>query len=48
LRLVNNRELMGARVNGPVYNAASWLTVTVVSALSLLYIATKLFPGLLG
>jgi NRAMP (natural resistance-associated macrophage protein)-like metal ion transporter len=48
LRLVNNRELMGARANGPVYNAASWLTVTVVSALSLLYIATKIFPDLLG
>ena len=48
LRLVNRRELMGARVNGPVYNAASWLTVVVVSALSVLFIATRLFPGLLG
>jgi len=46
LRLVNKRELMGARVNGRVYNAASWLTVVVVSALSLLYIATQIFPGL--
>ncbi|HST50647.1 MAG TPA: Nramp family divalent metal transporter [Pyrinomonadaceae bacterium] len=46
LRLVNKRELMGARANGRVYNAASWLTVVVVSALSLLYIATQLFPGL--
>lgn len=43
LRLVNNRELMGAHTNGRVYNAASWLTAAVVSALSLLYIATKLF-----
>lgn len=43
LRLVNNRELMGAHVNGRVYNAASWLTAAVVSALSLLFIATKLF-----
>jgi Mn2+/Fe2+ NRAMP family transporter len=48
LRLVNKRELMGANVNGRVYNAASWLTVVVVSALSLLFIATKLFPGLFG
>src|SRR5918912_40145 len=48
LRLVNRRELMGARVNGPVYNAASWLTVVVVSALSVLFIATRLFPGLFG
>jgi NRAMP (natural resistance-associated macrophage protein)-like metal ion transporter len=43
LRLVNNRELMGAHTNGPVYNAASWLTAAVVSALSLLFIATKIF-----
>jgi Mn2+/Fe2+ NRAMP family transporter len=46
LRLANKRELMGAHVNGRVYNAASWLTVAVVSTLSLLFIATKLFPGL--
>ena len=46
LRLVNDRELMGDRANGPVYNAASWLTVVVVSALSLLFIATQLFPRL--
>lgn len=46
LRLVNKRELMGAHVNGRVYNAASWLTVVVVSALSLFYITTQLFPGL--
>lgn len=43
LRLVNNRKLMGAHTNGRVYNAASWLTAAVVSALSLLFIATKLF-----
>jgi NRAMP (natural resistance-associated macrophage protein)-like metal ion transporter len=46
LRLVNKRELMGAHTNSRVYNAASWMTVVVVSALSLLFIATKLFPGL--
>jgi NRAMP (natural resistance-associated macrophage protein)-like metal ion transporter len=46
LRLVNKTELMGARVNGRVYNAAAWLTAAVVSALSLLYIVTQLFPGL--
>jgi NRAMP (natural resistance-associated macrophage protein)-like metal ion transporter len=43
LRLVNNRELMGAHTNGRVYNAASWLTAVVVSALSLLFIVTKIF-----
>lgn len=48
LRLVNNRELMGAHVNGPLYNAAAWLTTIVVSALSVLLIAATLFPGLFG
>ncbi|HEV2708494.1 MAG TPA: Nramp family divalent metal transporter [Pyrinomonadaceae bacterium] len=47
LRLVNNRDLMGDHANGRVYNAASWLTVLVVSALSLLFIATKIFPGII-
>nr|MDQ3747071.1 divalent metal cation transporter [Acidobacteriota bacterium] len=48
LRLVNKTELMGAHANGRVYNAASWLTVVVVSALSLLFIASRLFPSLLN
>jgi Mn2+/Fe2+ NRAMP family transporter len=47
LRLVNDRDLMGDHRNGRVYNAISWLTVVVVSSLSLLFIATKLFPSLI-
>jgi NRAMP (natural resistance-associated macrophage protein)-like metal ion transporter len=46
LRLVNNRELMGAHVNGPLHNIAAWLTAIVVTALSVLYIAMSIFPGL--
>ena len=46
LRLVNNRELMGKHVNGPVYNIAAWLTTIIVCALSLLFIAITLVPGL--
>lgn len=46
LRLVNNRELMGRHVNGPLYNIAAWLTALVVTALSLLYILITLFPSL--
>ena len=46
LRLVNNRELMGAQVNGPVYNVAAWLTAIVVTALSVLYILMTIFPGI--
>jgi NRAMP (natural resistance-associated macrophage protein)-like metal ion transporter len=48
LRLVNNRELMGRYVNGPIYNLAAWLTAIVVTVLSLLYILITLFPGIFG
>ncbi len=44
LLLVNNKDLMGDHRNGRVYNAATWLTVVVVSLLSLLFLVTKLFP----
>ena len=47
LRLVNNRELMGAYVNGPIYNVAAWLTTIVVTLLSILFIVVSLFPGVL-
>jgi Mn2+/Fe2+ NRAMP family transporter len=39
LRLINNRELMGEHVNGPVYNAFAWGIAIVVSLLSLVLIA---------
>ena len=47
LRLVNDRELMGSHVNGPIYNAAAWLTAIVVTILSVLFILITLFPNLL-
>ncbi len=47
LRLVNNRELMGAHVNGPLYNVGAWATAIIVTALSLLYMLVTLFPNLL-
>lgn len=46
LRLVNNRELMGTYVNGPLYNIFAWLTAIVVTALSILYLLMTFFPGL--
>lgn len=46
LRLVNDREVMGEHRNGPIYNIAAWLTTITVSALSLFFILTKLFPGI--
>ena len=38
LRLVNDRELMGAHVNGTLHNIAAWLTAIIVTALSLAFI----------
>jgi NRAMP (natural resistance-associated macrophage protein)-like metal ion transporter len=48
LKLVNNRELMGAHVNGRLYNVGAWLTAFVVSALSILLIVVTLFPNILS
>ena len=42
LRLVNDRELMGRYVNGPLYNLAAWLTAIVVTVLSLLFLFNTL------
>ncbi len=47
LRLVNNRELMGTQVNGPIYNLAAWLTAILVTLVSLLYLLMTFFPGIL-
>ncbi len=46
LKLVNDRELMGAYVNGLVYNVGAWLTAIIVTILSLLFILVTFFPGL--
>lgn len=46
LRLVNNRELMGTHVNGPIYNVAAWLTAILVTVVSLLYLLMTFFPGI--
>lgn len=48
LRLVNDREVMGKYVNGPIYNIAAWLTAIVVTILSALYILITLFPTIFG
>jgi Mn2+/Fe2+ NRAMP family transporter len=39
LRLINDRELMGTHVNGPVYNLIAWVIAIAVSVLSLALIA---------
>ena len=47
LRLVNNRELMGRHVNGPVYNVAAWITALVVSGASILLLLVTIFPRIM-
>lgn len=42
----NYRELMGAHVNGRIYNFGAWLTAIVVTSLSLLLVLVTLFPSL--
>jgi Mn2+/Fe2+ NRAMP family transporter len=43
LRLVNDRELMGRHVNGPLYNITAWATVVIVSASSVVLLAVTIF-----
>ena len=45
LKLVNNRELMGTHVNGPLYNIAAWLTTIIVSVLSILVILSTVISN---
>ena len=46
LKLVNDREIMGAYVNSPLYNLGAWLTAIIVTLLSLLFIIVTVFPNL--
>ncbi len=48
LLLVNDEELMGERRNGLLYNVLAWLTAITISALSLFFIVTKIFPRILS
>lgn len=48
LRLINDKELMGAQVNGPINNIAASITTIVVTLLSLLLILVTIFPRLLS
>jgi Mn2+/Fe2+ NRAMP family transporter len=44
-RLASDRKLMGAHANGRFYNLVAWLTVLIVSLLSLLLVAASFFGG---
>jgi len=43
LRLAGDRKLMGEYANGAVYNVLAWLTVVIVSTLSLVLVAKTVF-----
>ncbi|MGH7738074.1 MAG: Nramp family divalent metal transporter [Candidatus Tyrphobacter sp.] len=45
LFLVNNKRLMGDLTNSTLFNVIAWVTVVVVSILTLIGIATLLAPG---
>ncbi len=45
LKLVNNKDLMGEHVNGPVFNIISWVTVAVLISLTVLMVVTSFLPA---
>jgi Mn2+/Fe2+ NRAMP family transporter len=46
LRLINDRRQMGKFVNGRSFNVLSWIIVVALIALTLVLVATTLFPNL--
>ncbi|MFW9604564.1 MAG: Nramp family divalent metal transporter [Trichlorobacter sp.] len=45
LLLVNDRRLMGDRINGPVFNGIAWLTVVVMIVLTAAMTLDMVWPG---
>jgi Mn2+/Fe2+ NRAMP family transporter len=41
--LVNNRRLMGRRVNGPIFNILSWVTTISITVLVILWLLNAVF-----
>jgi NRAMP (natural resistance-associated macrophage protein)-like metal ion transporter len=48
LLLVNDRRLMGDRINGPVFNGIAWLTVVVMIVLTAAMTLDMVWPGSLN
>ena len=44
MRLINNRDLMGAHVNRPLANLIGWSTVVSVSVLDVVFLASTVWP----
>ncbi len=47
LILINEKRIMGRWVNGPVYNAISWVSVAIMIGLTAALVVTSLFPSLM-
>lgn len=48
LQLINNKDIMGNYVNSRVFNIIAWLTVVIMVSLTLMLVATSIFPNLLS
>ncbi|MBI5189796.1 MAG: Nramp family divalent metal transporter [Nitrospirae bacterium] len=48
LLIINDREVMGKYVNGPVFNTVAWFTAGAVIVMTALLLATTVFPDLFG
>src|SRR5205807_1936157 len=47
IKLCNRPRLLGAHVNGPLFNSIAWATTVVLAVLSALLLLESLFPRLL-
>jgi len=48
LVLINDKEIMGEHVNGPVFNVVAWATAILLVILTALLLLTTVFPRLFG
>jgi Mn2+/Fe2+ NRAMP family transporter len=47
IKLINDKNLMGTYVNGPVFNVIAWLTVVIMIVLTVIMTTDIAFPGLI-
>ena len=47
IKLINDKNLMGTYVNGPVFNIIAWLTVVIMIVLTVIMTIDMAFPGLI-
>jgi Mn2+/Fe2+ NRAMP family transporter len=46
IKLINDKNLMGDYVNGPVFNIIAWLTVVIMIMLTIVMTVDMAIPGL--